>query len=760
MHYISTNRSPTDVHYSQHTSKKSQTISLPSINKPQREQIDSFLSQDRDKIRQKLKENCFQKDISYLKESSKLNTYKSEYIQLDSSQENLPSTLTEILSLIHPDQKLSHSILKLINSRQPTKHSDLKHLLKVSKNDFSIHASPMNPSSRQVALNLKQWLEHTENKYVPILTELVNTPGFEEKHLAIKAWKSIYAVAYKEIIRQVTTHCSERGNLLQKALDETENLSKLEHKIYESQLADIEKKQENKLSEFIQPYLGELALLQSKVQRLEKEKEKWTKNKAEIIVKSKELINYLEVLRKFEDQVKHIKGKSKYFDSYVSFFNSMAIEEMNDFSCGNVKDKLKDELNGILQKIFKNKQKLQKNLTTLKNLEDDIVDKESKLASLTFEIEVKENIARPKLKKNEKFLSLCESIITKKESSPLPKFVFEDEKVVCEKFFKKLVAKSKDRLIKKSKVSTEHIFKSLGVIYNRCVTQINSNSVSASESFQLLLYKQFVKGENKKGSERILKNFLSGCLKICDFRRTSVFLRLLNFGGWIDKDDFSHKTFLLYLSLFLFMQNSPIGLIVYKDQVSPIQYYPYSRAVACLKEYKSVFSKKTVKNLKTQMEKQKINDPKQINPNGIIELELFFEVILQEHEKMLNEIIENLKVLFTPFGEVIDKEIFVIGLNGVSGVDNKELIEKEVEKINEVFFEDCVDVACRVKAGTEEVVGGLIAEFRGLSEEDAKRLAKSKLMAAGTKIADLVVEEIEINPGKFGLLWMKILISS
>jgi hypothetical protein len=753
------NRSPTNIHYSLHSSKKSQTISLPSINKPQREQIDSFLSQDREKIRQKLKENCFQKDISYLKESSKLNTYKSEYIQTDSTSEILPSTLTEILSLIHPELKLSHSILKLINSRQPTKHSDLKHLLKLSKNDFSVYGSPTNPSSRQVALNLKNWLDHTENKYIPILNELVNTPGFEEKQLVIKAWKSIYAVTNKELIRQVTIHCSERGNLLQKALDEIENLSKLEQKIYESQLADIEKKQECKLSEFIQPYLSELSLLQSKVQRLEKEKEKWTKNKAEIIVKSKELISYLEVLRKFEDQVKHIKGKSKYFDSYINFFNSMAVEEMSDFSCGNVKDKLKDELNGIIKEIFKNKQKLQKNSLKLKNLEDDIVDKESKLASLAFEIEVKENISRPKLKKNEKFLSLCESISTKKESSPLPKLVFEDEKIICEKFFKKLVAKSKDRLIKKSKVSTEHIFKSLGVIYNRCVTQINLNPTFASDSFQFLLYKQFVKGDNKKSSERNLKNFLSGCLKICDFRRASIFLRLLNFGGWIDKDDFSHKTFLLYLSLFLFMQNSPIGLLVYKDQVSPIQYYPYSRAVACLKEYKSMLSKNIMKNLKNQIEKLKINDPKQINPNGIIELELFLEVFLQEHEKMLIEIIENLKILFTPFGEVIDKEIFVIGLNGVSGVGCKDLIEKEVEKINEIFFEDCVDVACRVKAGINEIVVEILKEFTGLSEEDAKRLAKSRLMAAGTKIADLVVESIEDNPAKFGILWMKILCS-
>ena len=52
-------------------------------------------------------------------------------------------------------------------------------------------------------------------------------------------------------------------------------------------------------------------------------------------------------------------------------------------------------------------------------------------------------------------------------------------------------------------------------------------SLKEAHNLRFLVYKQFVKTENRKKNQTKLKNFLGSCLKFVEFKRISVFFRLI-----------------------------------------------------------------------------------------------------------------------------------------------------------------------------------------------------------------------------------------
>jgi hypothetical protein len=431
----------------------------------------------------------------------------------------------------------------------------------------------------------------------------------------------------------------------------------------------------------------------------------------------------------------------------------MAIEETLEFS-SLVTDKFKEELFKTSKNLHQTRQKLSDLLSDAKSLEDEISEKQVKLSSLNYELELKETLTKVKPRKSEKILSFSE---TPGKKEPNFKIFIEDEKTTCDKFFLKLVGKSKDRLIKKSKVTAEHIFKSLSVIYNRCVVQLNTTQSQELQNFQFLLYKQFVKSPNRKKNEKTLKNFLSGALKISENRRVSVFLRLLNFGGWIEKEDFSQKSFLLYLSLFLFLQNSPIGLLMFRDQANSAQFFPFSRVSACLQEIRAIFSSEVFAKLEDFIEKNRINDPKQVNPQGLVEVELFLLEVLEKHEEMFKEIIENFSDFF--IFEKIEAEIAKKVLIRFSDTERDvfEVIVRETGERESFGLEEFVEVACKVGAGTNALCFKAFQDFHGLSDQESRDLAKAKLGIVEGELAQQVIQNIEMMSKKGIAMWVYLL---
>ena len=246
------------------------------------------------------------------------------------------------------------------------------------------------------------------------------------------------------------------------------------------------------------------------------------------MVKTKELIKYLEKLKKFEDKLRNNKGKPSYFLNYEEFINKIANEEDKKIT-PHISEKLKTEITNSFKSLNTLKSEIAKHEEILKDLNLEINDKQCIISTLNFEKELKGTMVKQK-KKNYNKNFVFESQIEKKIPSPLINNSPIDEFLYCETFFRVLLNKPTERLVQKAKVSQDHIFKSLTVIYDRAIIQLNSYKITEISNFRQLLYRQFVKTDTRKKNEKNLKNFFAGCLKFANFRRISVFFRLLGMG--------------------------------------------------------------------------------------------------------------------------------------------------------------------------------------------------------------------------------------
>jgi len=339
--------------------------------------------------------------------------------------------------------------------------------------------------------------------------------------------------------------------------------------------------------------------------------------------------------------------------------------------------------------------------------------------------------------------------------------LIEDDSASCQSFFKNLLEKPKERLTHKCKVSQDHIFQSLSVIYQRAIIQIEIfNEIL---DFQQLVYKQFVKLENRKKSEKILKNFVSGCLKMCDFRRVSVFLRFLGIGALIDKTNFSTKTLQVYLSSYLYMDTQSIGLLIHKDTSSPTQFYPFSRALASLKELSTLFPPKKKLAIESFLRASVIQDPKQINPKGLIELENYLEKLSEEYEELTEDITQNCLSLFETVSKrlSLSTEYFRLVLYKVSPdrmAEVEDIIEKEFfDGVFEIKAKDAGEVACKFQLLTTDDIIDYLGNLSNVSEAFGKNLIRSQYPSPVPSIYENMLDSLDEIELRFGLVWWKIL---
>ena len=732
------------------------TISLPALNKPQRDQIDALILSDREKTRLKLKEYHYKNDISHLRDK------KADQIPQPPVQEPLPMNLNNIYKSVYPDSDLNLSpiIIKYLSKKT------LSSATKTSNPDiFNIEKSPIPstnaPTGRQEALNLKSWLELMEDRYLSRFTDLIKSKEGLDKEELLKVWKSIYMVGFREIERQVSVQCLERGQILEKITDGYVEIFDLFKANFDSEKERIIEGYEERIRDMARIYAEEISLMQGKIDSLEKAKETWRHSKGEIVVKVKELINYLEKLRKYEDKVKNSRGRVTYFTTYETFFNQIASNDENIPIGTNVSEKLRDDISSQLQVLAGVHSEFNIRKKKLKEIEIEINDAECVLSTLKFEHEIKEGVIKSKRRIETKSHTSVQSPVMRKPLTPSIRAIPEDEILYCEKFFRVLIDKSKDRLTHKAKISQDHIFKSITVILNRAVVLINAVTGHEYRNFRYLLYRQFVKSENRKKGEKILKNFLGGCLKFIEYKRVSVFLRLLGLGEWVSSSSFSIKSFLLYLSIFLFMQNSTVGLLLFKDSSSPIQYYPLSRSLSCLQDISPLFPKSSNLKLEVYSKNRAIPDPKQVNPLGIIELELLFEYILEEHERFIADVTKNCNEFFKlGIENKLSKELFM-RLVGSLKEDYSET-EADINKlidltVDEVSLDEGIEISCKFCTMTTEDMYRYLQELVKLKPAEAKALIRTKFILREDETIKLLIQNLDQIEIKHGLVWMKIL---
>lgn len=625
--------------------KSPNTFSLPLLKNPNREKVDNLLSTDREKVQKKINSNYYP-NISYLKEQS----------QHPHSQGSIPSILpTEIVDIYNKIYSTHEKTFDFLRSQKIKRPKSPQLTLiekvlepeKIIENDTPAHVQMTAPTSRQEAVNLKIWFEMMEKKHCQLFRELIGGKADVDREKIMKAWKAVYLMGFKEVERQISVQCTERGQVLSGIIS---GYDKLYEYTYIKSSVDLQKYIEQHSKEMSEIRIGhakQMAYLQVKIEALEKEKAALRYNHGQSVIKIKELEKIIDEMHKSEKNT--LRGGVK--NSTVKYQNTgneeSPIAEEGQAKILDINEKLVNDIDKKLEKLTNVRKKLKEKLEKLKDIDIEISDKQCDLAKLNFETELRQvgfGEARDVVNKEEKakkveldtikvtkftpkgFFSL-KTPREKKHETPATK-KHNDGLTDCQRFFTSILEKSKDRLENKTKVSQEHIFQSLNVIYHRAIIQIEL--AYEVQDFQHLVYKQFVKNDIVQRGEKKLKNFIGGCLKLSDFRRVAVFLRLMSLGYFINCTNFSTKALQVYLSAMLFMENSQIGLLVHKNKASSIQYYPVSRALACLYELQSALSPEDTESLEKYVNSNSIKDPKSINPLGLIELEAFLEKIAEK----------------------------------------------------------------------------------------------------------------------------------
>ena len=345
----------------------------------------------------------------------------------------------------------------------------------------------------------------------------------------------MYITAINEIERQISVQCNERGSLLRQIFEGYEEINEFCYKRHKFDLTQQRENHAKEMSESRMIFAKQLAFAQVKIESLEKEKN-------ELIHKNGLLMNNIKEQGRLIDELKkNDKPNIRLGVKFNTFKQTLKNVEENkeNFENNETFQPISEKLVKDLQKKLETLQELKKSIKIkkeeLNDLEIEINDNKCDLSTINFEIELKQTLAYPIAKYTPKaFFSITGPKSKKSFGFPIVKI---EESETYSKFFKNLSEKSKSKLVSKGKVSQDHIFQSISVIYHRAIVQVNL--VSEVPDFQCLIYKQFCKNENRSKGEKALKVFIGGCLKFSEFRRVSVFLRFLQLGEFVNKPNFS-----------------------------------------------------------------------------------------------------------------------------------------------------------------------------------------------------------------------------
>lgn len=205
-------------------------------------------------------------------------------------------------------------------------------------------------------------------------------------------------------------------------------------------------------------------------------------------------------------------------------------------------------------------------------------------------------------------------------------------------------------------------------VINKIISSVLVNSLSrqrngeAVDSLVEQLYDDFYQKYGLKAvCEKRFVELLSSLFAYSGFRRVSVFIRLLGFGGRLGLKNYSAKTFKFYLSCLSFMMTSKVGVIIVFDDIADKQMFPTQRAVECLKEKIEGWTDKTkflefVNELIASSEQ----DSKGLNSLGLVELELVLQIAADAYEEFLKQVEKGVEAVFEGFG--LNDSIFTADL--------------------------------------------------------------------------------------------------
>lgn len=233
--------------------------------------------------------------------------------------------------------------------------------------------------------------------------------------------------------------------------------------------------------------------------------------------------------------------------------------------------------------------------------------------------------------------------------------------------FEKFTNKKIELIKKKSSMSNRLVNKLMASIYQTFLNKLKNDE--HCELIEVAYDEFYQKYGLRKVSDRKFLDFIGSLFLHSEHLRSQMFLRFLECGHKINKSDFGRLSLNLYLNCLNFMLNSKIGIMTNYEDSSESSYFPIIRAYECVKEKLNFLEKSDYTLIMTEVESKLKPDPKKIN-SGLIELEVFLNIIIEHYENYQNQIIEGIQLIYNNIS------------NGEDGTVSKELLTLVIRVLN------------------------------------------------------------------------------
>ncbi|CAG9322058.1 unnamed protein product [Blepharisma stoltei] len=777
---------PNETKPAKSSSKKNHKIEpFPALIREERELIQNLLQQESKRLRRKLQKS--ERDVSHLHDAHKLDSnspdkYNSDGFLSTRNTSNLPKDIDQIINTAYSahflpqikspsnrfrilENSLSKESLNQASSKligelddiDPKQHALGLSLAKSLENYDG--AAIIGTTGRQDVVNLASWYEFMKNKYLDKLRQNLKI-RIDEKDEKIKECKAILIVGMKEMIRQVGVQCTERGELLKNMMA---SYAEIWDCTIERYKAELREQQED--------FLNEINALKFEAEKNVSQ----IQMKYDIVLAEKKVLerNEEKYLKKIQDlqRILETRGLEANFIPQISVTGSPNTDR-------NAPGRRIQSL--VLQSRGSPVGSRESSAGCSDKSNKGITRLEAPINPFALETSYDSNTSRktPVSQRKRSVTSFGdEDQITFSESP-------REDSMPYKVFYKKLKRKPKRLLLKLAKLTKDHILKSLNVIYYRANDEIQNSDLPTE--FNYLLYNQFSKGEDVATFEEKLSIFLATCVRHNECHRITTFLRLVGMGEFIEKKNYSSHSFKVFLKAFDFMKKSDIGKMPQNQEASVTQLYPTARCIGCIVAIMSEFvQQEKLAEIEKVLKQSSIQDPKHINPEGLVDVEIMYSYILDEFEairwnifNMVNFLHQTITVKDDRF--FLTKEEVKILVSSVNpnkfqlihneGEDTqilKHLIVKLPREEEVIPLDKFIDLAIECLMLTESSIDEFLGDTKDFEDENVEDYIFSDYATISETVqnddsiwADRIVRHVENHKGlnnKASLTWWKII---
>ena len=295
--------------------------------------------------------------------------------------------------------------------------------------------------------------------------------------------------------------------------------------------------------------------------------------------------------------------------------------------------------------VFSNTSFKKNNSSRIDNNENSIYSEigEESMSDFSNNESRNEGIAKDR-KEHKKFHARKNSNVTEITEFNFTQRNYSKDIIIKKNPSKNILAKLKMKKItwikRKATMSRKMINKLMSSLYSSYYSKFDY-----SDGLLDFVYDEFSKkfGFNKVINKKFI-DFISSMIVFSSCRRCKVFLRFIRSGNLINEKDYSDESLKFYVTSLNFMITSKIGIASIDDSLDKIM-VPFSRVIECIKDKFDCIDKTILNKIVLVLEKCIVSDPNKMNSNGMIENELFLEVLLEKFEELRNDIIIGLELL-------------------------------------------------------------------------------------------------------------------